>query len=161
MYDMVCSNNDGCGFVFRCGTRVYCMVDVWWGGWGGGVGGFFFKQKTAYEIQYGLVGSEMCIRDRSYTARIGITDTLPVGLVVIEESITPTAKTVENNLIMWEVDVKFGEHRAFTYTAVSYTHLTLPTSDLVQISVVAVSLKKKLEKKKHDATHITQQKYKI
>ena len=25
---------------------------------------FFFKQKTAYEIQYGLVGSEMCIRDR-------------------------------------------------------------------------------------------------
>ena len=26
---------------------------------------FFFKQKTAYEIQYGLVGSEMCIRDRT------------------------------------------------------------------------------------------------
>src|SRR5678816_4533433 len=28
--------------------------------------------------------------------------------------------------------------------AVSYTHLTLPTSDLVYISVVAVSLKKKI-----------------
>ena len=28
---------------------------------------FFFKQKTAYEIQYGLVGSEMCIRDRDAT----------------------------------------------------------------------------------------------
>ena len=25
---------------------------------------FFFKQKTAYEIVLGLVGSEMCIRDR-------------------------------------------------------------------------------------------------
>ena len=25
----------------------------------------FFKQKTAYEISLGLVGSEMCIRDRS------------------------------------------------------------------------------------------------
>ena len=25
---------------------------------------FFFKQKTAYEIMAGLVGSEMCIRDR-------------------------------------------------------------------------------------------------
>ena len=24
----------------------------------------FSKQKTAYEIEYGLVGSEMCIRDR-------------------------------------------------------------------------------------------------
>ena len=27
---------------------------------------FFFKQKTAYEILSGLVGSEMCIRDRHY-----------------------------------------------------------------------------------------------
>ena len=35
---------------------------------------FFFKQKTAYEISLGLVGSEMCIRDRTYTAHItGIT----------------------------------------------------------------------------------------
>ena len=33
---------------------------------------FFFKQKTAYEIQYGLVGSEMCIRDR-YTRAAGNT----------------------------------------------------------------------------------------
>ena len=24
---------------------------------------FFFKQETAYEIYYGVVGSEMCIRD--------------------------------------------------------------------------------------------------
>ena len=31
----------------------------------------------------------------------------------------------------------------FKTDAVSYTHLTLPTSDLVSISVVAVSLKKK------------------
>eukprot|EP00831_Metopus_contortus_P045330 TRINITY_DN36322_c0_g1_i2.p5 TRINITY_DN36322_c0_g1~~TRINITY_DN36322_c0_g1_i2.p5 ORF type:complete len:117 (-),score=26.98 TRINITY_DN36322_c0_g1_i2:178-528(-) len=27
---------------------------------------FFFKQKTAYEMQRGLVGSEMCIRDRNF-----------------------------------------------------------------------------------------------
>ena len=27
---------------------------------------FFFKQKTAYEISLGLVGSETCIRDRGY-----------------------------------------------------------------------------------------------
>ncbi len=26
---------------------------------------FFFKQKTAYEMERGLVGSEMCIRDRT------------------------------------------------------------------------------------------------
>ena len=29
---------------------------------------FFFKQKTAYEILSGLVGSEMCIRDRIKTS---------------------------------------------------------------------------------------------
>ena len=34
----------------------------------------FFKQKTAYEISEGLVGSEMCIRD---SAKIGI---LPEGM---------------------------------------------------------------------------------
>ena len=28
-----------------------------------------FKQKTAYEIYHGLVGSEMCIRDRSGVGR--------------------------------------------------------------------------------------------
>ena len=28
---------------------------------------FFFKQKTAYEFMPSLVGSEMCIRDRSLT----------------------------------------------------------------------------------------------
>eukprot|EP00831_Metopus_contortus_P060792 TRINITY_DN52690_c0_g1_i2.p1 TRINITY_DN52690_c0_g1~~TRINITY_DN52690_c0_g1_i2.p1 ORF type:complete len:325 (+),score=37.83 TRINITY_DN52690_c0_g1_i2:18-992(+) len=39
---------------------------------------FFFKQKTAYEMQRGLVGSEMCIRDRymgkfeRYQAGIGV-----------------------------------------------------------------------------------------
>ena len=29
---------------------------------------FFFKQKTAYEMLRGLVGSEMCIRDRVWGA---------------------------------------------------------------------------------------------
>ena len=31
---------------------------------------FFFKQKTAYEMLRSLVGSEMCIRDRSATAAV-------------------------------------------------------------------------------------------
>ena len=33
---------------------------------------FCFKQKTAYEIEYGLVGSEMCIRDRLHGVGEGI-----------------------------------------------------------------------------------------
>ena len=42
------------------------MLVMGGGGGGGGVCFFFFKQKTAYEIMPSLVGSEMCIRDRSY-----------------------------------------------------------------------------------------------
>ena len=72
----------------------------------------FFKQKTAYDIEYGLVGSEMCIRDRGMVEpgspdRGGgvVPDGGPVGL----------------------------KQRGFNLLpgAVSYTHLTLPTSDLV------------------------------
>ena len=33
---------------------------------------FFFKQKTAYEIMPSLVGSEMCIRDRTRMERDGL-----------------------------------------------------------------------------------------
>src|SRR5678809_1633432 len=33
---------------------------------------FFFKQKTAYEISACLVGSEMCIRDRSWAQELCI-----------------------------------------------------------------------------------------
>ena len=36
---------------------------------------FFFKQKTAYEMLRSLVGSDMCIRDRS---GIGVWPGLPV-----------------------------------------------------------------------------------
>ena len=32
---------------------------------------FFFKQKTAYEIPLRLVGSEMCIRDRTLDPYFG------------------------------------------------------------------------------------------
>ena len=40
--------------------------------------------------------------------------------------------------------------RSHGHTSVSYTHLTLPTSDLVELSEVAVTLKKK---KKNETTN--------
>ncbi len=40
---------------------------------------FFFKQKTAYEILFGLVGSEMCIRDRT----TGVSGKTVIPVVVI------------------------------------------------------------------------------
>ena len=47
---------------------VGCKEEVW-GRLAGVVWFFFFKQKTAYELLRGLVGSEMCIRDRSTSVR--------------------------------------------------------------------------------------------
>ena len=47
---------------------------------------FFFKQKTAYEIGVRLVGSEMCIRDSTYSVYLSskpLTENLEVNYQVI------------------------------------------------------------------------------
>ena len=41
---------------------------------------FFFKQKTAYEMLRSLVGSEMCIRDRSWTGWVAATSSRGITL---------------------------------------------------------------------------------
>ena len=69
---------------------------------------FFFKQKTAYEVLRSLVGSEMCIRDRSMAMLRSITATL----------IALTSLTLGTAL---------AEDAAPAFRPVSYTHLTLPT----------------------------------
>ena len=69
---------------------------------------FFFKQKTAYEMLRSLVGSEMCIRDRSTTT----TDDLEA----------------DDLLGAYAAAEAGAGGNAFLFTgAVSYTHLTLPT----------------------------------
>eukprot|EP00831_Metopus_contortus_P042479 TRINITY_DN3368_c0_g1_i1.p1 TRINITY_DN3368_c0_g1~~TRINITY_DN3368_c0_g1_i1.p1 ORF type:complete len:108 (+),score=14.86 TRINITY_DN3368_c0_g1_i1:99-422(+) len=81
-------------------------------------------------MQRGLVGSEMCIRDRYnyYQTSCKFASQFP-GYSELN-CVTAAANQLQ----------------AFTsnsHLPVSYTHLTLPTILLVQISVVAVSLKKK------------------
>eukprot|EP00831_Metopus_contortus_P073922 TRINITY_DN6745_c0_g1_i1.p1 TRINITY_DN6745_c0_g1~~TRINITY_DN6745_c0_g1_i1.p1 ORF type:complete len:132 (-),score=45.35 TRINITY_DN6745_c0_g1_i1:50-445(-) len=128
-------------------------------------------------MQRGLVGSEMCIRDRY------------MGKQIEEASMTPTRSLAPSRIHCREMNLppeikknleeikeeaceesvpstirhQFGINpmkKSFAYDSeelrtdiriktVSYTHLTLPTILLVQISVVAVSLKKK-NKKKHN-----------
>ena len=101
---------------------------------------FFFKQKTAYEIQYGLVGSEMCIRD-------SLEDNLNTYEAWLGDDVSNPLTAKAEKFFDREV-LDFLMETVQRRAAVSYTHLTLPTSDLVQISVVAVSLKKKIKKKK-------------
>mgnify|MGYP002682417444 CR=1 FL=1 len=45
---------------------------------------FFFKQKTAYEIEYGLVGSEMCIRDSGVNNATGVYNSPAVSSGIYE-----------------------------------------------------------------------------
>ena len=49
---------------------------------------FFFKQKTAYEIKYGLVGSEMCIRDSIVDKPVQIQRLVERPIVNIVDKIT-------------------------------------------------------------------------
>mgnify|MGYP003381647712 CR=1 FL=1 len=83
-----------------CATYFFCS------------GVFCVKQKTAYEVEYGLVGSEMCIRDSR----------LPVLRPLARRQLGEgQAKTLE---CLRRAPQPGGE-------PVSYTHLSLPPSDLV------------------------------
>eukprot|EP00831_Metopus_contortus_P070599 TRINITY_DN6428_c0_g1_i1.p1 TRINITY_DN6428_c0_g1~~TRINITY_DN6428_c0_g1_i1.p1 ORF type:complete len:186 (-),score=20.05 TRINITY_DN6428_c0_g1_i1:63-620(-) len=144
---------------------------------------FFFKQKTAYEMQRGLVGSEMCIRDSNYleSTMKKTTTTIIVHTQIAQNAhynyshypqsfrsyyrFTISSRTKFyflrpifqiSRLVFYVrqflIFLHHLQHTAFdailnsSYIPVSYTHLTLPTILLVQISVVAVSLKKKQKK---------------
>eukprot|EP00831_Metopus_contortus_P026169 TRINITY_DN22340_c0_g1_i1.p1 TRINITY_DN22340_c0_g1~~TRINITY_DN22340_c0_g1_i1.p1 ORF type:complete len:164 (-),score=53.91 TRINITY_DN22340_c0_g1_i1:30-521(-) len=116
---------------------------------------FFFKQKTAYEMQRGLVGSEMCIRDSYNCFCCGAKGSwfdLTRALYSPKRSDELRLNSVEiqpvsdftHILPKRKDDVNFVLALArYNSMSVSYTHLTLPTILLVQISVVAASLKKK------------------
>ena len=139
----------------------------------------FFKQKTAYEIEYGLVGSEMCIRDRPENLRSGTVEkahedgineltkqwvsearspkqcNIPNADAKIEAilngavpglSADEAKKTVDEgeaaevtqapaSVPATNAPATSPAKKAPTHTRtpvpVSYTHLTLPTSDLV------------------------------
>ena len=66
----------------------------------------------------------MCIRDRSVGRAGAYIGRNAIGIPLSE----------------WNLYKPF--HKS-VYQSVSFTHLTLPTSDLIKISVVAASLKKK------------------
>eukprot|EP00658_Telonema_sp_P-2_P024027 TRINITY_DN1963_c0_g1_i1.p1 TRINITY_DN1963_c0_g1~~TRINITY_DN1963_c0_g1_i1.p1 ORF type:complete len:133 (-),score=16.19 TRINITY_DN1963_c0_g1_i1:121-519(-) len=118
---------------------------------------FFFKQKTAYEMLRSLVGSEMCIRDRS-TQSTGDREAQRHGAAWLT-SVPPLrlpalASTTDHGLgihhRVWMVAVWWGARllhvptgpglrtlpahagaRGSEWRAVSYTHLTLPTKRIV------------------------------
>ena len=97
---------------------------------------FFFKQKPAYEIRLGLVGSEMCKRDSLKRPRKKKNREIPKR---------PPKKTHKNKVGTVQEATKkkkktknMGNPQAFPYT-----HMTLPTKRKGEDSVVPVTLKKK------------------
>ena len=59
---------------------------------------FVFKQKTAYEVRLSLVGSEMYIRDRSYSIPDIVTAGAPIVWVLAALTTAITAWTVPATL---------------------------------------------------------------
>eukprot|EP00825_Cyclidium_porcatum_P051754 TRINITY_DN9615_c0_g1_i1.p1 TRINITY_DN9615_c0_g1~~TRINITY_DN9615_c0_g1_i1.p1 ORF type:complete len:134 (-),score=42.67 TRINITY_DN9615_c0_g1_i1:53-454(-) len=111
-----------------------------------------------------LVGSEMCIRDREQKEEKK--QEVKYKVDPAKRDLRPTTTDVTNTKGMEFVDFKLKDkllqgifEKGFDkpspiqedcipkIIAVSYTHLTLPTICSVQISVVAVSLKKKRNQK--------------
>ena len=92
---------------------------------------FFFKQNTAYEIKYGLVGSEMCIRDREEglggVARGGPDGHRDGDPEQHRDDARPHTRTRnlghERKRRCHQIELLLDAERP----AVSYTHLTLPT----------------------------------
>eukprot|EP00831_Metopus_contortus_P048404 TRINITY_DN39472_c0_g1_i1.p3 TRINITY_DN39472_c0_g1~~TRINITY_DN39472_c0_g1_i1.p3 ORF type:complete len:125 (-),score=26.92 TRINITY_DN39472_c0_g1_i1:46-420(-) len=111
-------------------------------------------------MQRGLVGSEMCIRDR----RKGTQEIIyrEGDVVFITLDLKALSLIVQGPSIESIVSIRYGIYYPcfeladvgdqITFLSVSYTHLTLPTILLVQISVVAASLKKKQEERKQEDT---------
>eukprot|EP00831_Metopus_contortus_P002698 TRINITY_DN10999_c0_g2_i1.p1 TRINITY_DN10999_c0_g2~~TRINITY_DN10999_c0_g2_i1.p1 ORF type:complete len:111 (+),score=25.39 TRINITY_DN10999_c0_g2_i1:104-436(+) len=109
-------------------------------------------------MQRGLVGSEMCIRDRVSSATWGAANSVDLtgGVYKARERIHRVMLIRDyQRFRLHGVELQtpirteagflgFAPHPMYSaLIPVSYTHLTLPTILLVQISVVAVSLKKK------------------
>ena len=97
---------------------------------------FFFKQKTAYEISLGLVGSEMCIRDR--TSFVPCQRNTRRPLSKLEGNLLPRKITVTSKSPVGDISVvtlirtdTTLDHSQKAEKAVSYTHLTLPTKRIV------------------------------
>src|SRR5665647_2910761 len=67
---------------------------------------YYFKQKTAYEIGVRLVGSEMCIRDRSYYFKPGTKDeNMPFNNAVVTlmpDNIAVTLDNLNNGFFMFD-----------------------------------------------------------
>eukprot|EP00831_Metopus_contortus_P034480 TRINITY_DN27483_c0_g1_i1.p1 TRINITY_DN27483_c0_g1~~TRINITY_DN27483_c0_g1_i1.p1 ORF type:complete len:128 (-),score=27.79 TRINITY_DN27483_c0_g1_i1:36-419(-) len=125
-------------------------------------------------MQRGLVGSEMCIRDRRRVhgvkhnvLTLDIQPTTAGGVICfvcgdlyIDESPNPIKFSEVFNIVsnpaggFYCLNDIFRLNLSQSSTPVSYTHLTLPTILLVQISVVAVSLKKKKKQEHTVPDHI-------
>eukprot|EP01017_Pseudomicrothorax_dubius_P021770 TRINITY_DN2341_c0_g1_i4.p1 TRINITY_DN2341_c0_g1~~TRINITY_DN2341_c0_g1_i4.p1 ORF type:complete len:101 (-),score=34.68 TRINITY_DN2341_c0_g1_i4:129-431(-) len=75
---------------------------------------FFFKQKTAYEISACLVGSEMCIRDRSFTAFTDLPADLEIAKMIRLDGFKNFPGIVIAYLVVWFVIALIGLYIQFT-----------------------------------------------
>ena len=84
-------------------------------------------QKTAFEMLRSLVGSEMCIRDRSGGVPVAIGACDQAGSVVPGLAHDNILRVVWAGAVLIHVRYDADQPAHAVIEAVSYTHLTLPT----------------------------------
>eukprot|EP00658_Telonema_sp_P-2_P052260 TRINITY_DN40465_c0_g1_i1.p1 TRINITY_DN40465_c0_g1~~TRINITY_DN40465_c0_g1_i1.p1 ORF type:complete len:108 (+),score=20.23 TRINITY_DN40465_c0_g1_i1:3-326(+) len=91
---------------------------------------FFFKQKTAYEMLRSLVGSEMCIRDSAQTLHLALEEGVRADRAGASGRPLTGVDVLARGGACMAAKASSRHVRAMP-TAVSYTHLTLPTKRIV------------------------------
>ena len=95
---------------------------------------FFFKQKTASEIWYGLVGWEMCKRDRPPPPPAPAPVQASAAPAPVHATPAAAAQAAPPVEVSMQSASRYACRTLVTLLgpgAVSYPHLTLPTSDIV------------------------------
>ena len=101
---------------------------------------FFFKQKTAYEIGVRLVGSEMCIRDRSLRDRVYAWENkgkdAAAGIQLLKDEL-------KGNRLKLSPELSNDITELLSRTSVSYTHLRAHETDSYLVCRLLLEKKKK------------------
>ncbi len=99
---------------------------------------FFFKQKTAYEILAGLVGSEMCMRDRYRGGEVTKAVAVASGGTSSGPSPSAISSGVARSWLLSPPLASISVHRPLAIPVVFSTRSAVPAPPVVGLSLIHI-----------------------